>query len=68
MKQVAYCSLGLQAVEYSNTYSIKVALAMGYQQFGLAELTAVNRWNDCQNTAFQGAIARCPKKLYQFKC
>ena len=55
MKQVAYCSLGLQAVEY--TYSIKVALAMGYRQFGLAELTAVIRLNDCQNAAFQGAIA-----------
>ena len=66
MKQVAYCSLGLQAVEY--TYSIKVASAMGYRQFGLTELTAVIRLNDCQNAAFQGAIARCPKQLYQFKC
>ena len=66
MKQVAYCSLGLQAVEY--TYSIKIALAMGYRQFGLTELTAVIRLNDCQNAAFQGAIARCQKQLYQFKC
>ena len=32
------------------------------------ELTAVIRLNDCQNTAFQGAIARCPKQLFQFKC
>lgn len=55
MKQVVDCSLGLQAVEY--TYSITVALAMGYRQFGLTELTAVIRLNDCQNTAFQGAIA-----------
>ena len=66
MKQVAYCSLGLQAVEY--TYSIKIALAMGYRQFRLTELTAVIQLNDCQNAAFQGAIARCPKQLYQFKC
>ena len=26
---------------------------MGYWQFGLTELTAVIRLNDCQNTAFQ---------------
>ena len=41
---------------------------MGYRQFGLTELTAVIRLNDCQNAAFQGAIARCPKQPYQFKC
>ena len=42
---------------------------MGYRQFGLTELTAVIRLNDCQNAAFQGAIiARCPKQLHQFKC
>lgn len=41
---------------------------MGYRQFGLTELTAVIRLNDCQNAAFQGAIVRCPKQLHQFKC